>query len=154
REARDGPSRQHRGGFRQLSPFGRLRRAGVRAPGRIARETYGGNPSDCQKCRTVTDMAEAGQGLGARPIFARPDRRDLAGRAQTDQRNHAVDLGSSVDHGPRPWENRDMTLNTACRDFRSGQMSRRDLLRVGGLGLLGLTLPDLLRLEAVAAPEK
>ncbi|MGH7139267.1 MAG: DUF1501 domain-containing protein, partial [Pirellulales bacterium] len=33
-----------------------------------------------------------------------------------------------------------------------GGVSRRDWLRVGGLGLAGLTLPDVLRLQAAAAP--
>jgi hypothetical protein len=47
-----------------------------------------------------------------------------------------------------------MPRNVACADFRRGRMSRRELLRVGGLGLLGLNLPDLLRLEAAAAAEK
>lgn len=33
-----------------------------------------------------------------------------------------------------------------------GGMTRRDMLRVGGLGLAGLTLPEFFRLQAVAAP--
>src|SRR5436309_592280 len=40
-----------------------------------------------------------------------------------------------------------MTQNagTACRDFERTTLTRRHLLRVGGLGLLGLSLPGLLR---------
>src|SRR6185503_16940295 len=34
-----------------------------------------------------------------------------------------------------------------------GGMSRRDWLRIGGLGLAGLTLPDVLKLQQVAAGE-
>src|SRR5436305_9998065 len=34
-----------------------------------------------------------------------------------------------------------------------GGMTRRDWLRVGGLGLAGLTLPDVLRLQQAAAGE-
>jgi len=33
-------------------------------------------------------------------------------------------------------------------------ITRRDALKIGSLGLMGLTLPDLLRMEAVAAAEK
>lgn len=40
----------------------------------------------------------------------------------------------------------------ACREFRSGwQGSRRELLRVGGLGLFGLSLPDFLASRTIAA---
>lgn len=35
--------------------------------------------------------------------------------------------------------------STACRNFHSVDLSRRSLLRIGGLGLLGLNLPTLLR---------
>jgi hypothetical protein len=42
-----------------------------------------------------------------------------------------------------------------CPDFwRTQQMSRRDMLRVGGVSMLGLTLPSLLRAEAAAAATK
>lgn len=37
----------------------------------------------------------------------------------------------------------------ACRGFHETRFTRRHLLKVGGLGLLGLTLPKLLRAEAV-----
>src|SRR3954469_25397403 len=36
----------------------------------------------------------------------------------------------------------------ACAGFHQAACSRRDLLKIGGLGLLGLTLPGLLRAEA------
>src|SRR3954467_4373967 len=36
----------------------------------------------------------------------------------------------------------------ACAGFREAAYSRRDMLKVGGLGLLGLTLPRILRAEA------
>lgn len=36
-------------------------------------------------------------------------------------------------------------LTQACRDFRSLHLSRRNLLRVGGLGMLGLNMPAILR---------
>src|SRR6266508_3863433 len=44
----------------------------------------------------------------------------------------------------------------ACRGFHDASFSRRHLLKVGGLGLLGLTMPKLLRAEAlpVATPLK
>ena len=32
--------------------------------------------------------------------------------------------------------------------------SRRELLRVGGAGLIGLSLPEFLRMQAMAAPAK
>src|SRR3989442_9987954 len=35
----------------------------------------------------------------------------------------------------------------ACSDFHRTAFSRRHLLKVGGLGLLGLTMPGLLRAE-------
>lgn len=35
--------------------------------------------------------------------------------------------------------------SSACRGFDAVSLLRRDLLRVGGLGMLGVTLPDLLR---------
>src|SRR6266849_11183334 len=37
------------------------------------------------------------------------------------------------------------TLGSSC--LTPGQLNRRDLLKVGGLGLLGLSLPGLLRAE-------
>ena len=43
-------------------------------------------------------------------------------------------------------------LNTACAGLR--RLSRRDFFFVGGTGLFGLTLPDLLRSRAAAAPSK
>src|SRR5687767_15840359 len=36
----------------------------------------------------------------------------------------------------------------ACNSFHSAAMSRRHLLKVGGLGLLGLNMPGLLRAAA------
>lgn len=36
-------------------------------------------------------------------------------------------------------------MSTSCHDFRSFDLSRRSLLRIGGLGMLGLNLPMLLR---------
>jgi hypothetical protein len=47
-----------------------------------------------------------------------------------------------------------MHRRAACADFCQARPSRRELLRVGGLGLLGLNLADWLRLEAAAAPTK
>ncbi len=41
------------------------------------------------------------------------------------------------------------TMNTACQQFRS--MGRRDFFRIGGAGLFGLTMLDLLRARAYAA---
>ena len=38
----------------------------------------------------------------------------------------------------------------ACRGFHEARIARRHMLKVGGLGLLGLTLPGLLRAEALA----
>ncbi len=39
----------------------------------------------------------------------------------------------------------------ACADFHRGQLNRRQLLRAGSLGLIGLNLPELLHLEAAQA---
>jgi Protein of unknown function (DUF1501) len=36
-------------------------------------------------------------------------------------------------------------LNSACTDFARSRLTRRSLLRIGGLGVLGLSLPGLLR---------
>lgn len=41
--------------------------------------------------------------------------------------------------------------SSACPEFHAARASRRDLLRAGVLGALGLSLPDLLRLEARGA---
>lgn len=38
--------------------------------------------------------------------------------------------------------------SSACRDFNENRFSRRHLLKVGGLGLLGMTVPKLLQAEA------
>ena len=38
----------------------------------------------------------------------------------------------------------------ACESFHGTRLSRRQMIKVGGLGLLGLTLPQLLRAEALA----
>jgi len=43
-------------------------------------------------------------------------------------------------------------MSTACRDFRSWDISRRSLLRVGGLGMLGLNMPGLLRAAEQGEP--
>ena len=44
--------------------------------------------------------------------------------------------------------------NSGCDDFRTAQrLSRREALHIGGLGGLGLTLPQLLASNAAAAPE-
>jgi hypothetical protein len=46
-----------------------------------------------------------------------------------------------------------LTISDIRQDHNCQGYSRRDFLRIGGLGLLGgLTLPDLLRLRAVAGP--
>ena len=37
----------------------------------------------------------------------------------------------------------------ACPGLRATPLSRRQMIKVGGLGLLGLTLPQLLRAEAL-----
>src|SRR2546422_10492583 len=37
----------------------------------------------------------------------------------------------------------------ACAGFHAASISRRDALKVGGLGLLGLTLPKLLQAEEI-----
>jgi len=42
------------------------------------------------------------------------------------------------------------TPQPACREFRAALMGRREVLRAGGLGLLGLGLPDLLRARDTA----
>ncbi|MDB6148616.1 MAG: hypothetical protein JWQ44_64 [Chthoniobacter sp.] len=47
-----------------------------------------------------------------------------------------------------------MTRSFACSDFQSTLMSRRHALKVGGLGLLGLTLPKLLQAEALPPAPK
>src|SRR5947199_7528304 len=39
-------------------------------------------------------------------------------------------------------------------DFRGGNISRRNFLRIGALGLAGLTLPEVLRLQAQASTGK
>ncbi len=39
--------------------------------------------------------------------------------------------------------------STACASYHTSLMHRRDALRVGGLGLLGLTMPGLMRAEAL-----
>src|SRR2546425_627199 len=44
-----------------------------------------------------------------------------------------------------------MSHGHECPAFRSARLSRRELLRIGGLGFLGLNLPGLLRLEAAQA---
>ncbi len=44
--------------------------------------------------------------------------------------------------------------SSACRDFHSTLMSRRHALKVGGLGLLGMTMPGLLRGEALQPAPK
>ena len=41
----------------------------------------------------------------------------------------------------------------ACAGFNSARFSRRRALKVGGLGLLGLSLPKLLRAEALQSPK-
>lgn len=46
----------------------------------------------------------------------------------------------------------DEHLASGCREFRIGTCSRRQLLRIGALGVAGLALPDWLRSLAVAAP--
>src|SRR5687767_4019716 len=40
---------------------------------------------------------------------------------------------------------------SACRDYFSAAFPRRRLLQIGGLGMLGLTIPRLLRAEAKKA---
>ncbi len=47
-----------------------------------------------------------------------------------------------------------MPHNYACKSYHSATMTRRHALKVGGLGLLGLTLPGLLRAEETAAKIK
>src|SRR4051812_43242118 len=41
-------------------------------------------------------------------------------------------------------------MKNACESFR--RLHRRDVLRVGGLGLCGVTMVDVLRAQASAAP--
>ena len=43
------------------------------------------------------------------------------------------------------------SFSSACPGFQQAPVSRRQLLKVGGLGLLGLNLPALLRAESLAA---
>ena len=40
---------------------------------------------------------------------------------------------------------------SACSGYLAGQISRRHLLKVGGLGMLGLSLPGILRSQSIAA---
>ncbi len=47
-----------------------------------------------------------------------------------------------------------MAHSSACNSFHSTPMTRRHALRVGGLGLLGMTMPKLLRAEASIASSK
>jgi len=49
------------------------------------------------------------------------------------------------------WMMEDQMNHFACPGFNATRFSRRQLLKVGGLGMLGLTLPGLLRAEAVRA---
>src|SRR5882672_10777631 len=41
----------------------------------------------------------------------------------------------------------EQTNSFACRGFHDSRFTRRHLLKIGGLGLLGLTMPNLLRAE-------
>jgi hypothetical protein len=41
----------------------------------------------------------------------------------------------------------------ACESFRATHCSRRQMLKVGGLGMLGLTLPKLLEAEEARVPQ-
>src|SRR5688572_12039058 len=43
---------------------------------------------------------------------------------------------------------KDLSAYSACPGFNATRMSRRHALKVGGLGLLGLTMPNLLKAEA------
>ncbi|MGV3722928.1 MAG: hypothetical protein ACO1SX_18675, partial [Actinomycetota bacterium] len=46
-----------------------------------------------------------------------------------------------------------MSTTSGCPDFqKSGVLGRREFLRAGSLGLLGLSLPQLLAAQALAAP--
>ncbi len=45
-------------------------------------------------------------------------------------------------------------ISHACEEFRAASLSRRHVLRVGGMGMLGLTLPGLLRSAETAAKIK
>ena len=40
-----------------------------------------------------------------------------------------------------------------CAGFRASRPSRREVIRIGGLAGAGLSLPDLLRARAAAAPD-
>src|SRR5678816_3635415 len=42
-----------------------------------------------------------------------------------------------------------LTSASACAGFHATHLSRRQMIKVGGLGMLGLTLPSLLRAEAL-----
>jgi len=46
--------------------------------------------------------------------------------------------------------------SSACRDYHSTQLLRRDVLRIGGMGMLGLTMPKLLQAadEQTSAPKR
>src|SRR4051794_14943318 len=46
--------------------------------------------------------------------------------------------------------NRHRQRSYACQNYDACALSRRSLLRVGGMGLLGLTMPGLLRAEEAA----
>src|SRR4051812_34504309 len=55
--------------------------------------------------------------------------------------------------GTPPQATRAPMAVTACPGFfRSAPLGRREFLRAGSLGLFGLTLPQLLRAQALAAP--
>src|SRR5687767_15989972 len=44
--------------------------------------------------------------------------------------------------------------SSACGGFHEAAVSRRRLLRVGGMGMLGLTLPKLLKAQSVTSPNR
>jgi hypothetical protein len=46
---------------------------------------------------------------------------------------------------------KDSSALSACSSFNATRMSRRHVLKVGGMGLLGLTMPKLLRAAALAS---
>jgi Protein of unknown function (DUF1501) len=54
--------------------------------------------------------------------------------------------------GPMPPQGGTAVDRTGCRPHEHHHLRRRELLRVGGLSLVGLTLADLLRLEAHTDP--